>query len=85
MRFDRIVYVYRSTKIEKMRKVTEIYKPPHDKTYKKTRATSEDSDQPAHPRSLLRVFADRRCLLQTPRYPKRDKRTFFAILGGCTG
>ena len=31
--------------------------PAHDKTYNKTHAASEDSDQPAHPRSLIRVFA----------------------------
>ena len=47
--------------------------PAHDKTYNKTCATSEDSDQPAHPRSLIRVFADRICLLQPVGYPKRDK------------
>ena len=41
---------------------------------KKTYATSEDSDQPAHPRSLIRVFADRMYILQPPGYPKRDKR-----------
>ena len=45
-----------------------------DKTYNNTCATSEDSDQTAHPRSLIRVFADRMCLLQTPGYLKRDKR-----------
>ena len=28
------------------------------KTYNKNCAASEDSDQPAHPRSLIRVFAD---------------------------
>ena len=38
--------------------------PANAKTYNKTCATSEDSDQPAHPRSLIRVFADRKCLLQ---------------------
>ena len=38
--------------------------------YNKICATSEDSDQPAHPRSLIRVFADRMCLLQPPGYPK---------------
>ena len=48
--------------------------PAHDKTYNKTCATSEDSDQPAHPRSLIRIFADRMCLLQPPGYPKQDKR-----------
>ena len=30
-----------------------------DKTYNKSCATSEDSDQPAHPRSLIRVFSVR--------------------------
>ena len=38
------------------------------------RATSEDSDQPAYPRSLIRVFADRICLPQPLGYPKRDER-----------
>ena len=46
----------------------------HDKTYNKTRATSEDSDQPARPRSLIRVFDLRMCILQSPGYPKTDKR-----------
>ena len=32
--------------------------------------TSKDSDQPAHPRSLIRVFADRLCLLQPSSYPE---------------
>ena len=36
------------------------------------RATSEDSDQPAHPRSLIRVFADRMCPLKPPGYRKKD-------------
>ena len=43
-------------------------------TYNKTCATSEDSDQPAHPHSLVRVFADRMCLLQPPGYHNRDKQ-----------
>ena len=33
--------------------------PPHDKTNKMTCAPSEDSDQPGHPPSLVRVFAVR--------------------------
>ena len=33
-------------------------------------AISKDSDQPAHPRNLIRVFADHICLLQTLGYPK---------------
>ena len=54
--------------------IFKINEPAHDKTYNKTCATSEDSDQPAHPRSLIRVFAGRMCLLRPPGYPKRDKR-----------
>ena len=50
------------------------YEPAHDKTYSKSCTTSEDSDQTAHPRSLIRVFADRMCLLQLPGYPKKDER-----------
>ena len=53
--------------------VTELFIA-HDKTYSETCATSEDSDQPAHPRNLIRVFADRMYLLKTPGYQKRDKR-----------
>ena len=34
-----------------------LIEPHHDKTYKMTRAPSEDSDQPEHPPSLTRVFA----------------------------
>ena len=40
-----------------------LFEPAHDKTDNKTCAISEDSDQPAHPRSLIRIFADRMCLL----------------------
>ena len=49
----------------------------HDKTYNKTYATSEDSDQPTHPRSLIRVFADSMCLIQPLGYLKRDEREPF--------
>ena len=48
--------------------------PAYDRTYDKTCATSEDSDQPAHQRSLIRVFAVCMCLLQSPGYRKRDTR-----------
>ena len=33
------------------------FEPPHDKTNKMICAPSEDSDQPGHPPSLIRVFA----------------------------
>ena len=49
------------------------FEPAHNKTYNKTYATSEDSDQPVHLHSLLRVFTDCMCLLQPPGYSKRDK------------
>ena len=48
-----------------------MYKRAHDTTYNKTWATIEDSDQPAHPRSLIRVYTDRNCLLQLPGYIQR--------------
>ena len=34
-----------------------VYEPLHDKTNKMTSAPSEGSDQPGHPRNLIRVFA----------------------------
>ena len=37
----------------------DTYEPPHDKTNKMACAPSEDSDQPGHPPSLIRVFAVR--------------------------
>ena len=51
-----------------------IFESVHDKTYNKTCATSKVSDQSAQTRSLIRVFADRLCLLQPPGDPRRDKR-----------
>ena len=35
------------------------FEPPHDKTNKMTFVPSENSDQPGHPPSLIRVFAER--------------------------
>ena len=53
-------------------KSKQIFEPADDITYNKTCATNEDSDQIAHPRSLIRVFADRMCLLQPPIEDKRE-------------
>ena len=50
------------------------FEPKHNKSYNNICVSSEDSDQTAHPRSLIWVFADRICLLHPPSYPKRDKR-----------
>ena len=54
------------TEKEKIKADCKPFEPAHGKTYNKTCAISEDSDQPAHPRSLIRVFAVRMCLLQPP-------------------
>ena len=35
-------------------------------------------DQPAQPRNLIRVFADRVCLLEPPGYPKTHKQDLLA-------
>ena len=35
------------------------YEPHHDKNQQNDGAPSEDSDQPGHPPSLIRVFAER--------------------------
>ena len=53
-----------------------IYDSAHDKTYNKTCAISEDSDQTAHPRSLIRVFADHMCILEPTGYLKRNVRDY---------
>ena len=50
------------------------YKPAHDKTYNKNCATSETSDQLAHARRLIRLFADRMCISQHSSYQKKDER-----------
>ena len=38
------------------------FEPAHDQTYNKSSATSEDSDQTAHTRSLIWVFTGRMCV-----------------------
>ena len=50
-----------------------VFEPAQTK-YNETYATSEDSDQPVHPHSLIRVFTDRMWLLQPAGYLKRDER-----------
>ena len=56
------------------------YEPARDKLYNKTGATSKDSDQTAHLRSLIRVFADR-MYLPKPRIIERGINENLAILG----
>ena len=60
------------------------FEPPRDKTNKMSRAPSEDSDQPGHPPSLIRVSAGRSVGSQGPKlYPCGQRRLI--ILGGCPG
>ena len=47
---------YRNTKVTGHSEANKV-ELPHDKTNKMACAPSEDSDQPGHPPSLIRVFA----------------------------
>ena len=44
-------------KKKKKKRYARKSEPPHDKTNKMACAPSEDSDQPGHPHSMIRVFA----------------------------
>ena len=57
------------------------YKPRHDKTQQNKYAPSEDSDQPGHPPSLIRVFAVRMKKPSVLSYPLSAQWR----LGGCPG
>ena len=61
-----------------------IFEAAYSKTYIKTCATSEDSDQPAHPCSLISL---RRLHVPstTSRLSKERNTRKLTILGGCTG
>ena len=51
-----------------------LYQPPRDKTNKMACAPSEDSDQPGHPPSLIRVFALRMKKAWVLSYPLSAQR-----------
>ena len=61
-----------------------INKPQHDKTNKMACAPSEDSDQPGHPPSMIRVFAVRMKKPRVLSYPFSAQRRLIR-LGGCPG
>ena len=51
---------YRNSALSEPANITsQIFEPPHDKTNKMACTPSEDSDQPGHLPSLIRVFAVR--------------------------
>ena len=54
------------------------YEPPHDKTNKMTCVPSEDSGQPGHPPSLIRVFAVRMKLPWVLSYPSSGKQRLWS-------
>ena len=58
----------------------ELFEPQHDKTNKMTCVPSEDSDQPGHPPSLIRVFAVSMKKPWVRSFPFSTQR-----LGGCQG
>ena len=61
-----------------------IKEPPRDKTNKMACAPSEESDQPGHPPSLIRVFAVRIKKAWVLIYPLSQQRRLIR-LGGCPG
>ena len=54
------------------------FEPPHDKTNKMICAPSEDSDQPGHPPSLIRVLAVRMKKAEGLRYPLSAQRRLWS-------
>ena len=54
------------------------FEPPHDKTNKVACAPSEDSDQPGHPPSLIRVFAVRMKKAWVLSYPSSAQRRLWS-------
>ena len=54
------------------------YKPPHDKTNKMACAPSEDSDQPGHSPSLIRVFTVGMKKARVLSYPLNAQRRFWS-------
>ena len=59
-----------------------IIEPPHDKTNEMACAPNENSDQPGHPPSLIRVFAVR---MKKPWLPIERTAKTLIRLGGCPG
>ena len=64
--------------------ILRLFEPPHDKTNKMACAPSEDSDQPGHPPSLIRVFAVCMKKAWVLSYPLSAQRRLIR-LEGCPG
>ena len=61
-----------------------VNKPPHEKTNKMACAPSEDSDEPGHPPSLIKVFAVRSMGSYGTKVSLCAQRRLIR-LGGCPG
>ena len=59
--------------------------PPHDRTNNFACAPNEDSDQPGHPPSLIRVVAVRSVGSKGPKLSSCGQRKTPIRLGGCPG
>ena len=57
--FDFLCLLYKANNRIEILISTRTFEPPHDKTNKMACAPSENSNQPGHPPSLIRVFAVR--------------------------
>ena len=66
------------------KEIITLYEPQHDKTNKMTCAPREDSDQPRHPPSLIRVFAVCMKKPSVLSYPLGAQQRLWS-LGGCPG
>ena len=56
------------------------YKPVSSERYKLACASAEDSDQPAHPRSLIRVFGGRLCVAKGA-FIRHNTKTLIRLCG----
>ena len=75
------IYTLHQRKKERKKEGILIYEPPHDKTNKMACAPSEDSDQPGHPPSLIRVFAVRMKKAWVLTYPLNAYRRLIRLDG----
>ena len=71
---NRIIECANGTEINSPASTQGPNEPPHDKTNKMACAPSEDSDQPGHPPSLIRVFAVRMKKAWVLSYPLSAQR-----------
>ena len=67
-----------STRYRKKQQHRSVFEPHHDKTNRMACAPSEDSDQPGHPPSLIRIFAVRLKKARIRNYPLSAQRRLWS-------